>query len=201
MELRNWYMIIKENFKINIKHSVIVALVIIFIIPFIYGTANLNEIKVAECMEKMVVLIGIPLFVPIVKPEQEFSIREIILIKRFPYRITVLLRIIMAVILSTVFIYGFEVYILYKGCSFPFYVYLLRTVIATMLIGGFGILVSVLSGNTLIGYLVAFLCFFLTQFKVPGLEMTIVSQGVSIWYVLIITFLYLIILTQCESKK
>lgn len=194
-------MVVKENFKINLKYSVIIAFVIIFFIPFIYGTANLNEFKVAQCMEKLVVLIGIPLFVPVMKPEQELSIREIVLIKSFPYRIIILFRIVMAVIFSTIFIYVFELYILYKGCSFPFYAYLLRTIIATMLIGGFGILVSILSGNTLIGYLVAFLYFFLSQSNVPGLEMTIVSHGLSIRYILAIALLYLVILVRCESGK
>ena len=194
-------MVVKENFKINLKYSVIIAFVIIFFIPFIYSTANLNEFKVAQCMEKLVVLIGIPLFVPVMKPEQELSIREIVLIKSFPYRIIILFRIVMAVIFSTIFIYVFELYILYKGCSFPFYAYLLRTIIATMLIGGFGILASILSGNTLIGYLVAFLYFFLSQSNVPGLEMTIVSHGLSIRYILAIALLYLVILVRCESGK
>lgn len=200
MKLRNLFMIIKENFRICLRKSLVLAFLIIVIIPFIFGVVNLNDRKVAECLEKLVVLIGIPLFVPILKPEQDQSIREAILIRGFPYRIIVAFRIIMAIILSTICIYIFELYMLYNNCSFPLCDYLLRTVIASMYIGGVGLVISAMTRNTLTGYLAAFLYYFFSQSNVAGLEITIVSDGLSIGYILTILFLYLISLFQCELK-
>lgn len=107
---RNLYVIVKENYKIIFRQSITLSVIFLLLVPLVYGTSNLDSEKAAECFGKMTVLIGIPLYVPILRWEQDSGIRDVILIKRFPYQLTVLLRMGIAVIASMVMIYCFELY-------------------------------------------------------------------------------------------
>lgn len=157
---RNLYVIVKENYKIIFRQSITLSVIFLLLVPLVYGTSNLDSEKAAECFGKMTVLIGIPLYVPILRWEQDSGIRDVILIKRFPYQLTVLLRMGIAVIASMVMIYCFELYMVQRGCEFPVNLYAVRTVTVSMLLGGLGLVGSALSKNTLVGFLAAFTCVF-----------------------------------------
>ena len=156
----NLYIIVKENYKIIFRQSITLSVIFLLLIPQVYGISNLDSEKTADCLGKMTALIGIPLYVPILKWEQDSGIRDIILIKKFPYWITVLLRVAIAVIASMAMIYCFELYMIYRGCAFPINPYTVRTAAVSMLSGGLGLLGSALSKNTLVGFLAAFTCVF-----------------------------------------
>lgn len=153
---RNLFIIVKENFKLLWKQCILISALFLFLIPCIYGVSNLNCERAADCFGKMVSLIGIPLLVPIVRPEQDSGIQNVMLIKSFPYRVIVLVRLVIAVLALTVLVYTFGLFMLYNGGDFPVGVYALRTVTASVLPGGLGLLVSILSGSTLAGLLPAF---------------------------------------------
>ncbi len=152
---RNLYIIIKENYKIVFRQGVYAAVIFLFLVPYLYGIQNLNSEKTADCLGKLVALVGIPLFVSILKPEQDPDIRDIILIKKFPYYISILLRMILVVFFSAVLISFFALYMSYQGCRFPINIYTVRTVKISMLIGGAGLLGSALFRKTLAGFLVS----------------------------------------------
>ncbi len=158
---RNLFILIKENGKLYLRPCVLSSILFLLFIPCIYGISNLDSVKAADCLGKMVSLIGIPLLVPIARPEQDSDIRNIIAVKSFPYRIIILLRLAMAIIALTVLTYTFELYLLYKGGDFPISIYTLRTVAVSALPAGFGLLTSLLSRNTIAGLLSAFSCHFI----------------------------------------
>lgn len=105
-------------------------------------------------------LIGLPMFVPLLKPEQEAGMDAIITMRPFSYRIIVVLRIGLSLICTTALILAFEGYMRMEGCSFPMDTYMLRTLAAAMTLGFTGLLASALSGNTAVGFLVSF-CWYL----------------------------------------
>lgn len=158
---RNLFILIKENYKLYLRQCMVSSILFLLLIPCIYGISNLNSVKAADCLGKMVSLIGIPLLVPIAGPEQDSDIRNIMTIKSFPYRGIILLRLVIAVISLTVLTYTFELYLLYKGGDFPIGIYTLRTVITGILPAGFGLLISLLSRSTIAGLLPAFCCHFI----------------------------------------
>lgn len=166
----NLYIIIKENCKIVFRHGAYAAVIFLIMVPYIYGIPNLNSEKAADCLGKMVALIGIPLFTPVLKPEQDSDVRDIILTREFPYRASIFFRIVFAVVLSAVMVYFFELYMLYQGCDFPLGIYTVRTVEVSMLIGGAGLLGSALLKSTLAGFLLsvsfAFIYIFYGNFAV-----------------------------------
>lgn len=192
----NLYVIIKENFKIVFRQGVYAAITFLFLIPYIYGITNLNSEKAAECLGKLVALIGIPLFVFVLKPEQDPDIRDVILTKKFPYHSCILLRIVFATVLSVALIYLFVLYMLYQGCEFPICTYTMRTAEISMLIGGIGLLGSVVFRKTLAGFLlsVSFVFLFYDDFTV------MVVRGIQGSVVSIEILLYIIILWLCSKN-
>ncbi len=204
MAQSNYYILAKENFKIAVRKTTLPTLIILVLVPFVFGTSNLNSMKAAECLEKMVGLIGIPIFVPILKPEQDTAIREGIFTKEFPYRVIVVFRLIMATMLTVLSIYFFELYMLNHGCIFPIYKYLYRAIMVTMLLGGCGLCASAITGSTLAGYLISFVCYFVSQLNILGWAMNIVSSGVNVLHLIILFALYFIIVliggNSCNSN-
>lgn len=192
----NLYVIIKENCKIVFRQGVYAAITFLFLIPYIYGITNLNSEKAAECLGKLVALIGIPLFVFVLKPEQDPDIRDVILTKKFPYHSCILLRIVFAAVLSVALIYLFVLYMLHQGCEFPICTYTMRTAEISMLIGGIGLLGSVVFRKTLAGFLlsVSFVFLFYDDFTV------MVVRGIQGSVVSIEILLYIIILWLCGKN-
>jgi len=149
-----------QNFKFLLKKCILPSILLFLLVPYIYGTEHLNSEKTAECFGKMITLIGLPMFIPILNPEQELNTWDILFIKKFSYKNIILTRIFISTIASLVMIYCFGLYMLYKGCEFPIVIYTIRTWILSIFIGGLGLLANVLSGNIFIGFLFAFGCIF-----------------------------------------
>ena len=186
MEARNLFTVIGSNFRLNFKQTLFPAILLLFIIPLIYGTSNLDGVKSADCLERMVALIGLPMFVPLLKPEQEVGMDAIITIRPFPYRITTVLRMMLSLIWTVALILVFEGYMTIGGCSFPASVFTLRTLAVTMSLGFVGLLASAVSGNTAVGFLVSFCWYCVLQVESFGAIFKSVSNGISVYQVLLL---------------
>ena len=67
MDARNLLTITGSNLQLNMKQTLFPAILLLFVIPLIYGTSNLDSVKSADCLERMAALIGLPMFVPLLK--------------------------------------------------------------------------------------------------------------------------------------
>lgn len=142
--------------------------------------------KSADCLERMVALIGLPIFVPLLKPEQNSGMDAIITMRPFPYRVTVVLRVMLSLTCTAVLILIFEGYMRIGGCSFPVYTYALRTLAVTITLGFAGLLASAVSGNTAVGFLVSFCWYCVLQAENVGTIFKSVSNGISVYQVLLL---------------
>lgn len=186
MDTRNLLTIIGSNLRLNMKQTLFPAILLLFVIPLIYGTSNLDSVKSADCLERMVALIGLPLFVPLLKPEQESGMDAIIGLRLFPRRIIAALRIGLSLICAAALTLAFEGYMHMGGCSFQVGVYALRTLAVVMTLGFVGLLASALSGNTVAGFLVSFCWYGVLQTDSLGAIFKSVSNGISIYQVLLL---------------
>ena len=168
------------------KQTLFPAILLLFVIPLIYGASNLDSVKSADCLERMVALIGLPMFVPLLKPEQNGGMDAIITMRPFPYRMIVVLRMVLSLICTIALILVFEGYMSIGGCSFPAYAYALRTLAAAMTLGFAGLLASVVSGNTAVGFLVSFCWYCVLQVENVGAVFKAVSNGISVYQVLLL---------------
>ena len=186
MDAKNLLTITKSNLRLNIKQTFFPAILLLFAIPLIYGTSNLDSMKSADCLERMVALIGLPMFVPLLKPEQNGGMDVIITMRPFPYRMIVVLRVMLSLTCTVVLVLIFEGYMRIGGCSFLVYAYALRTLAVTMTLGFVGLLASATSRNTIVGFLVSFCCYCVLQVENIGAIFKSVSNGISVYQVLLL---------------
>lgn len=131
-------------------------------------------------------LIGLPMFIPLLKPEQEVGMDAIITLRPFSYRIIVVLRMALSLMGTSALIFSFEGYMSLGGCSFPAYVYTFRTLAAAITLGFIGLLASTVSGNTMVGFLVSFCWYCILQIENIGAIFKSVSNGISVCQVLLV---------------
>lgn len=186
MEARNLLTIIGLNFRLSFKRTFIPAILLLFVIPLIYGTFNLDSVKSADCLERMVALIGLPMFVPLLRPEQEVSMDAMITLRSFPYWAIVALRMVLSLIGAFALILAFEGYMRICGCSFPMDAYTLRTLAAAMTLGFVGLLASAVSRNTIVGFLISFCWYCTAQIESIGNLFKSVSNGISVYQILLL---------------
>lgn len=186
MGIRNMLTIIGSNLRLNMKQTLFPAILLLFVIPLIYGTSNLDGVKSADCLERMVALIGLPMFVPLLKPEQNGGMDAMITMRPFPYRMIVMLRVVLSLICTVALILVFEGFMSMGGCSFPVYAYALRTLVVTMTLGFVGLLASAVSGNTALGFLISFCWYCVLQVENIGAIFKSVSNGISVYQVLLL---------------
>lgn len=186
MDIRNLLTIIGSNFHLNFKRTFIPAILLLLIIPLIYGTSNLDSVKSADCLERMVALIGLPMFVSLLKPEQDGRMEAIITMRPFPYQAIAALRIGVSIICTFALILVFEGYMRISGCSFPICIYTIRTLAETITLGFVGLLASTASRNTVVGFLVSFCWYCVLQIENIGSIFKSVSNGISVYQVLLL---------------
>lgn len=179
MEARNLLIITGSNLRLNIKQTLFPAVLLLLVIPWIYGTSNLDSVKSAECLERMVALVGLPMFVPLLRPEQDSGMNAMIAMRPFPYRMIVVLRVVLSLIGTATLIFVFEGYMCMNGCRFPICIYALQTLAAAMTLGFVGLLASAVSRNTAVGFLVSFCWYCALQIESVGAAFHCVSNGIG----------------------
>lgn len=147
--------IFKTNFGLSLRNNLLLALCYLLLIPIIRGTANLDAVRSAECLEQSVTLIGIFLIVPLNAPEQSKAIQEIIGTKKLPQWLILFVRLIMALAALIILTGIFAGIMKGNSCSFPIIPYVTGTVISELALGSVGFLISVLSNSVIAGYLTA----------------------------------------------
>ena len=161
VSIQNAAALSKQNFKLATVRPAILALLYLPFLPVIHGITNLDAVHTAELLEKFVSPIGIILFVPICRPEQEPGIKEVVFVKAYSYRKVVGIRLFMAALAVGILIIAFLGILFAGGCAFPAIPYMLGGIITALALGSIGILAAVLSNSTITGYLVSLGIWFL----------------------------------------
>lgn len=198
MKSENLRTIIAANMRMSFKYTILPAVLLLFLIPLVYGTANLDYLKSADCLERMVALIGIPMFTALVWQEHSRSLYEMVALRSFSFRLVVLLRMGLSVICTLLLIFAFEFYMCLCGCSFPFFSYAFRTLAASMILGLVGLFWSAVTQNTISGYFGVFCLYFLEQTKDFGGLFQPVTNGIR--FALVLFFASIGFAIVCFSK-
>ncbi len=156
MRAENFFTVLGANIRMNYKNTFIPSILLLLVIPLIYGTANLDDIKSADCLERMVALVGIPMFTSLFYREQSRDAYSMIALRPFPFRAVAALRIGMETAVTFGLVIVFEVYMCACGSVFAVGTYAVRTLAACMALGFAGLLCATAVKNTVAGYLGAF---------------------------------------------
>ena len=144
---------LRIDLPLTFKNSLLLAAVYTFIIPVIRGISNLDNIHSADVFGQSLALIGVFLFIPIIRQELEVSVKEIVYTKVWSYRKSVSIRLICSFWMITVMITIFASNMRLQNCSFPFLKYVTVTILYAVFLGILGLLFSQLGNNVIIGYL------------------------------------------------
>lgn len=138
-----------------VKTNLLLAAAYLLTIPLVRGIANLDMVHAAECLEQSVTLIGIILMVPLNMPEQSKAIQEVVYTRIISHWKILLLRFAMSTLLLIMMTGLFCGVMVWKNCTFPFFVYAAGTVIGAMALGSLGLAVSLWSNSVVAGYLIS----------------------------------------------
>lgn len=133
--------------------NLVFSIVFLFVIPFVQGIENLDQVSSAICLENFVSIIGIIMIVPVFEPEESKEIDEIVVSKPMSQSIIYIFRIILSIIIVFVLVVFFTLMLKHNGCNFPFAKYMLGTFLSAVFLGSIGLCCSSISGNTIIGYM------------------------------------------------
>lgn len=198
MNAENFFIIIAANIRMHYKYTLLPGIALLFVIPFVYGTANLDCLQSADCLERMAALIGIPMFTPLIRQEHSRGLYETIAFRQVSLKFIVFLRIVLSVIGSILLILVFALYMRFCGCSFPLFPYAFRTLAASMTLGFTGLLLSSIVRNTIGGYLCAFCFYLIVQTENLGELFRPVTNGIPFMLVLFLGGISLAILYFCK---
>lgn len=146
---------LKKDVPLVFRNSIVLTAVWLLLIPAIRGISNLNEIQSAQCLSQSISLTGIILIVPLVRPEMEAGVKEVIYTKPWPYLKSVLIRIVCGLVFSTLFILTSAWVMRLQNCSFPFWTFSGVTILYAAFMGLAGLALSQIGKNVIAGYLAA----------------------------------------------
>ena len=199
--------IFKTNFGLSLRNNLLLAICYLLLIPIIRGTANLDAVRSAECLEQSVTLIGIFLIVPLNAPEQSKAIQEIIGTKKWPQWLILFVRLIMVLVTLIILTSIFAGIMKGNNCTFPVIPYVTGTIISELALGSVGFFISVLSNSVIAGYLTS-MGYFLFNF--PGdissksifylFSMGMGNYMEKLWLFLL-SILLITIALICEKRK
>ncbi len=163
MFINDAWNILKTNFHLAIQNNLLLAITYLLLIPVFRGIANLNSIYSAECLEQSVTLIGILLIVPLLAPEQNAAIREVLFTKPMSQWKILFTRVILSLITLIILTCTFAGIMIWNGCTFPYWNYVAGTIISELALGNIGFFTSVITHSTVTGYFIS-IGYFLLNF-------------------------------------
>lgn len=145
--------ILKENFRLGILDNLMISIIYLMLVPVFRGISNLNSSYAADCLEKSVAVVGLILLVPLLKAEQNRSIRELIFLKH--YATIIIMRVVMAVVAVLLEIIIFAKIMTLMDCKFEYWHMVMGTFSSSLALGAVGFLSCCIFDNLIVGYLVS----------------------------------------------
>lgn len=145
----------KSNLKHNMALPAAVSAAILLMTPVLFGTANLDRETSAIPLETFLSLVGIALFTPVFQPEERKEIDDLVSAKYVSAGVVWLIRTACAMVFVTVFVGVFVFSMRLRLCDVSFVLFA-GTVADAVFLGGLGMMGAVCAGNTVTGYMAAF---------------------------------------------
>ncbi|MBP1535895.1 MAG: hypothetical protein J6I46_06470 [Ruminococcus sp.] len=145
-------------FCVNLKHNflphLLLALLITFLTPIIFGISSLNERESAQPLEMLLSLTGTVLLTPIFMPEQNENIRDLIRSKKIDYLAVCFIRLLYSVFFLAIIFVGFTLVINYSESEITLR-HLIGGYSSALFLGALGFFFAGISKNSIIGYMVS----------------------------------------------
>lgn len=152
--MERYLSIAKVNLKFNLLPHIIVILFLSMLSPVIIGISNLDFLQAAKVVDIYLSLFGIVLCVPLFIPDEDHSIRELILTKKESMFVVQVIRLVEGVLLLLISLVLFLLLMKQQGSNFPYNQYLYGGITNCLFLGGLGIISYSLVDNLAVAYMI-----------------------------------------------
>ena len=147
--------IARVQIKLTLHMNLLLAVLILALVPVIFGISNHDYRASAFILERFVSLTGIVLITPIFLPEQDKNIAELAESKYTSAILIYLVRFILASISLMILVSGFTAVMLLSSCEFDALKFIAGTFATAFFLGALGFTAYAISDNIVAGYLFA----------------------------------------------
>lgn len=154
MNLKSVCRILNVNLRHNFLPHFLLALVITFMTPIIFGISSLNARESALPLEMLLSLTGLILLTPIFLPEQNENIRDLIRSKRIDYLGVCFVRLMYSVFFLAA-IFAVFTLVMYNSESNITLRHFIGGYGSALFLGAIGFFCAGISKNSIIGYMVS----------------------------------------------
>lgn len=158
----------KTQFKLFLFPNLVAAVLLMCLIPILFGIKNLDALASSFVLERFVSLIGIILITPVFLPEGDRNIAELVESKYTSVFVVYLMRLLPAVAAVFVIIGVFAKIMLLMDCVFDASMYTVGTFASAFILGAMGFTAYALTDNVVIGYMLPVGYFAINISSAPG---------------------------------
>jgi hypothetical protein len=145
--------IAKAQVKLSLRMNLLFSVLILALIPVVFGVNNLDYIASAFILERFVSLTAIILLAPVFFPEQDKNIAELAESKYTSMTGIYFVRLVLSAISLFLLIIGFIAVMLLMSCEFDVLKYIFGTFATAFFLGALGFAAYAVSDNIVAGYL------------------------------------------------
>ena len=142
--------------KVNLRHNFLpllfLSLIIMLLVPVIFGITNLDTRAAAAPLEMLISMLGIVLLVPVFQPEQNPDIEDIVSSKYVDQMIVHLIRIAYSLLSLILLIALFSFVMILNGCEINL-IMIFGTVADAMFLGAIGLLTAAITNNLTVSFM------------------------------------------------
>lgn len=153
-----------SNLRHNLPPHFVLSALLLFLTPFVFGTANVDAKTAAIPLEMFVSLIGIILLTPVFLPEQHENIRDVVESKATAMVCVYGIRIGIALLSMLALIAAFVFYMKGNGCVIDFFTAVFGTFSGGVFLGALGLLAYGRSNAITVGYMAPMAYYMLNLF-------------------------------------
>ncbi len=154
------WQIVKVNLQHNFLPLLLLSGIIMMLTPVLFGTTNLDSQAAAAPLEMLISIIGIILFVPIFQPEQDDEIRGVITSKYIDSTYVYIIRVAYSIIGLIILVAMFSLFMILCGCEI-IVALICGTIADAMFLGAIGLLVSSVTNNLSVSFMIPLLYYVL----------------------------------------
>lgn len=164
MDPRSVCRILSVNLKHNFLPHLLLALIITFLTPIVFGISSLNERESAQPLEMLLSLTGMVLLTPIFSPEQNENIRDLIRSKKINYIAVCFIRLLYSVVFLAIIFVIFTL-MMYNSESEITLRHFIGGYGTALFLGALGFFCAGISKNSIIGYMVSMI-YYIANFAI-----------------------------------
>ena len=164
MEKSKYTLQVWQIAKVNLRHNftplLLLSFVLMLLTPVLFGTTNLDSKAAAVPLEMFISIIGIILLVPIFQPEQDDEIKDIVASKYVDSTYVHLIRVTYSIIGLILLVLVFSLFMFVNNCEITMEL-IGGTIADAMFLGSIGLLISAITNNMSVSFMIPFLYYVL----------------------------------------